>query len=170
MATVSTMHDGKGCPGCPVCGSIHTQRASIVVEERIRNAIATHWAAPPGARGPDGNWLRSGVIVWAGALAYATVVAERAWLVPIEWAGLLLGVIVTGLWADRRAARARGWVDPMRRAHEFACHARERDAIIDDAPFPSGASADAPDQAPREWLCLRCGHRFEPVPEPALLA
>jgi hypothetical protein len=151
--------------GCPSCGSVHTQRASAVVEDRIRNAIAKHWAQAPGACGPDGTWLRGAVIVWIGALLVTVFGADTAVLHPWEWAVLLCVALCGGAWADRRVARLRGWIDPMLRAHDIVQQARERDALLDEAQILTDPAAD--DFAHRheqEFVCLRCGHHFEPAP------
>jgi hypothetical protein len=164
MISRSAGHD------CPVCRSIHTQRASQVAEERIRNAIAEHWAQAPGARGPDGKWLRSGVLVWAGALVLASLGSGLDWLAPWQWAAVLAAVAGIGMQSDRHTARRRGWVDPMQRAHDIVQHARERDATLDDCHSTATGVPDYQLAEGPEFICLRCGHRFEPAPVEALTA
>ncbi|HET7202241.1 MAG TPA: hypothetical protein VFI92_02625 [Steroidobacteraceae bacterium] len=157
-------HDATGRYVCPVCGSSDTQPASAVVEDRIRNAIAAHWAKGPGPEGPDGRWLRSSVIAWVGMLAFALVTSSQHFIARWEWGALLLAALALGVWADRRAARRRGWIDPMQRAAAVVQRARTRDAMLDEAARGAGVLADTSAHSEHELICLQCGHRFEPAP------
>jgi hypothetical protein len=150
--------DGRSCPAC---GSPNTQQVSAVVEERIRNTIAAHWAKAPGPRGPDGRWLGKAIIVWAGALTLSLVTSTSHVIDAWAWAALLVAALLLGAWADRAAARQRGWIDPLRRAADVARQARERDAARPDAARVAGTALG--DEAERERICLHCGHRFVPA-------
>ncbi len=158
------LQDARNRYGCPACGSMNTQRASTAVEDRIRNAIAAHWAEPPGPRGPDGRWLRSVLVAWAGLLVFAFVTSSSHLVAGWEWAALLLAAVLLGVWLDRRAALRRGWVDPLQRTAELAQRARERDAAALAEPARRGRACteDDPSTGP-ERVCLHCGHRFEPA-------
>ena len=148
------------CP-CPRCGAASTRPAPETPDEaaiarfqlRIRAATSAAWEQGRAVRGPDGTLLWTGVLVWIGSVAYAWTSSAFASLGLATWA-LLLGVLVLGgTWADRRAARRRGWIDPMRRADEIASEvlARESAARLQS---PGGEV---------ERVCLQCGHRFEVV-------
>ena len=159
MPTESRRGAGDG-RSCPACGSPNTQQASAVAEERIRNTIAAHWAKAPGPRGPDGRWLGKAIIVWAGALTLALVTSTSHVIDAWAWGALLIAALVLGAWADRSAARQRGWIDPLRRAADVAQEARERDAVSPDA---GRGVRTAGDEAEPERVCLHCGHRFVPA-------
>ena len=160
MPTESRPGAGDG-RSCPACGSPNTQQASAVVEERIRNTIAAHWAKAPGPRGPDGRWLGKAIIVWAGALTLSLVTSTSHIIATWTWGALLIAALLLGAWADRGAARQRGWIDPLRRAADVARQARERDAAR--APTGHVAGAAVGDEAEPERVCLHCGHRFVPA-------
>jgi hypothetical protein len=143
---------------CPRCGAAGTCPAPESPDEaaiarfqlRIRALTSAAWEQGRAVRGPDGTLLWTGVLVWVGSLVYAWT-ASGASLGIAPWL-LLLGVLVMGgTWADRRAARARGWIDPMRRADEIA-----RDVLAREASAHGQASGS--DGA---RVCLQCGHRFE---------
>ena len=147
-------------PGpCPRCGSAKTRPAPETPDEaaiarfqlRIRALTTAAWEQGDSARGPDGTLLWTGVLVWVGSLVYAWTTTGAAAIAVAPWL-LLLGVLVLGgTWADRRAARARGWIDPMKRADEIA-----RDVLAREAAARLHASDSG-----GERVCLQCGHRFE---------
>ena len=154
--------DARGHYDCPACGSIRTQRASAADEDRIRNAIAAHWAEAPGPRGPDGRWLRRTLVVWVGMLAFALVTSTSHLVSRWQWAALLLAAVVLGVWSDRRAARSRGWIDPLQRTADLARRARELDAAQEASMRGGSVHADVGAHTERDRVCLQCGHRFEP--------
>ena len=133
----------------------------MVVEERIRNTIAAHWARAPGPRGPDGRWLGKAIIVWAGALTLALVTSTSHVIAVWAWGALLVAALLLGAGADRGAARQRGWIDPLRRAADVARQARERDATLASSGRVAGTAVG--DAAEPETVCLQCGHRFVPA-------
>jgi hypothetical protein len=139
---------------CPRCGAASTRPAPESPDEsaiarfqqRIRALTTAAWEQGDSVRGPDGTLLWTGVLVWVGSLVYAWTTTASLAIAP--WL-LLLGVLVVGgTWPDRRAARARGWVDPMKRADEIA-----RDVLAREAAARLHASGG-------ERVCLKCGHRF----------
>lgn len=145
---------------CPRCGAASTRPAPDTADEaaiarfqlRIHAATAAAWEQGRAVRGPDGTLLWTGALVWLGSLAYAWTTSAFAAFGIAHWA-LLLGVLVlAGAWADRRAARRRGWIDPMRRAREIAHEALAREAA---------ARRSTPVDGTR--VCLQCGQRFEAV-------
>ena len=144
---------------CPRCGATSTRPAPESPDEaaiarfqlRIRAATSAAWEQGRAVRGPDGTLLWTGAIVWLGSVAYAWTTSALGSVGIATWA-LLLGVLVLGgTWADRRAARRRGWIDPMKRADEIA-----RDVLAREAS--ARLQADGSDGA---RVCLQCGHRFE---------
>jgi hypothetical protein len=143
---------------CPRCGAASTRPAPESADEaaiarfqlRIRALTSAAWEQGQAVRGPDGTLLWTGVLVWVGSLAYAWTTSSTS-LSFAPWL-LLLGVLVLGgTWADRRAARARGWIDPMRRADEIARDVLAREAAARDQASGSDGAR----------VCLQCGHRFE---------
>jgi len=144
---------------CPRCGAASTRPAPESPDEaaiarfqlRIRALTSAAWEQGQAVRGPDGTLLWTGVLVWVGSVCYAWM-TSRAGAFEIAAGVLLLGVLVLGgTWADRRAARRRGWIDPMRRADEIA-----RDVLAREAS--ARRQSDGGDGA---LVCLQCGHRFE---------
>jgi hypothetical protein len=145
---------------CPRCGAAGTRRAPETADEaavarfqlRIRAATAAAWEQGRAVRGPDGTLLWTGALVWLGSVVYAWTTSTLASFGIVRWALLLGALVLAGTWADRRAARRRGWIDPMRRADEIA-----RDALAREASVRRGS------QDGESRVCLQCGHRFEPV-------
>ena len=142
---------------CPRCGAASARPAPEGPDEaaiarfqlRIRALTSAAWEQGQAVRGPDGTLLWTGVLVWAGFLAYTWTTSGVASFSISPWI-LLLGVLVVGgMWADRRAARQRGWIDPMRRADEIA-----RDVLAREASARRHGTGGA-------FVCLQCGHRFE---------
>jgi hypothetical protein len=146
---------------CPRCGAASTRPAPDTADEaaiarfqlRIHAATAAAWEQGRAVRGPDGTLMWTGALVWFGSVAYAWAMSTFASFGLARWA-LLLGLLVlAGAWADRRAARLRGWIDPMRRAREIALDVLAREASA-RRQSPGGDIAR---------VCLQCGQRFEPA-------
>jgi hypothetical protein len=144
---------------CPRCGAASTRRAPGSPDEaanarfqlRIRALTSAAWEQGSAVRGPDGTLLWTGVLVWVGAVFYAWTTSGAGSFDLAAWV-LLLGVLVLGgAWADRRTARRRGWIDPMKRADEIA-----RDVLAREAS--ARLQSNGGDAA---LVCLQCGHRFE---------
>lgn len=144
---------------CPRCGAASTRPAPDNPDEaaiarfqlRIRALTAAAWEQGDTVRGPDGTLLWTGVLVWVGSVVYAWTTSGTASLAIAPWLVLLAVLVLGGTWADRRAARARGWVDPMKRADEIARDVLAREAAARRHASDSGG----------ERVCLQCGHRFE---------
>ena len=154
---------------CPRCGAGSTRPAPENPDEaaiarfqlRIRAATSAAWEQGRAVRGPDGTLLWTGALIWVGIVAYAWMTSAFGSTGIGAWASLLGVLVLGGAWADRRAARRRGWIDPMRRADDIAREVLAREA---SARLQAGRG-----DSPR--VCLQCGQRFEAtdagVPSPA---
>ena len=142
---------------CPRCGGVRTRPAPEDADEaaiarfQLRIRAMTSAASEQGRSvpGPDGALLWSGVLVWIGAVVYMWMAGYGSTGIT-PWVLLLGGLVLGGAWADRRAARKRGWIDPMKRADEIARDVLSREAFM-------RANADTGDAR----VCLQCGHRFQ---------
>jgi hypothetical protein len=144
---------------CPRCGGASTRPAPESPDEaaiarfqlRIRALTSAAWEQGAAVRGPDGTLLWTGVLVWVGSVFYAWTTSAAGSFNLAAWV-LLLGVLALGgAWADRRTARRRGWIDPMKRGDEIA-----RDVLAREAS--ARLRSDGGEGA---LVCLQCGHRFE---------
>jgi hypothetical protein len=121
-------------------------------QDRIRALTTAAWEQAEPVRGPDGTLLWTSALVWVGLVSYSWATDAYASVGIVTWGVLLAVLLGAGAWGDRRAARKRGWIDPMTRAGDIA-----RDVLAHEAS--AKMSLRAGDGEMR--MCPRCGHRFE---------
>jgi predicted RNA-binding Zn-ribbon protein involved in translation (DUF1610 family) len=154
---------------CPRCGTASIacapeqgavdDAAMQRFQHRIRELTSAAWDHGQTVRGPDGTLLWTSLLVWVGLVSYSWTTGAYGSVGLVTWVILLAGLLGSGAWADRRAARKRGWVDPMTRAKDVASKVLAREA------FAARASRVARFGT---RLCPQCGHRFEvAVPDEA---
>ena len=151
---------------CPMCGSASIAAAPAHstgmsgaddaamkrFQHRIRVLTSDAWEQGQLVRGPDGTLLLTSLLVWVGLVSYSWATGAYASVGIVTWAVLFAVLVGAGAWGDRRAARQRGWVDPMTRAGNIA-----RDVLAREAS--ARRSFRAGDGETR--VCPQCGLRFE---------
>jgi hypothetical protein len=144
-ATIACAPDAAVMPGGDDAAMQRFQR-------RIRALTTAAWEQGQPARGPDGTLLWTSLLVWVGFVSYSWATGAYASVGIVTWLVLLAVLVGAGAWGDRRAARHRGWIDPMTRAGDIA-----RDVLAREAS--AKMSLRAGDGELR--VCPQCGHRFE---------
>lgn len=151
---------------CPRCGTASIacapEHAAVMpggddaamqrFQHRIRALTTAAWEQGQPVRGPDGTLLWTSLLVWVGFVSYSWATGAYASVGIVTWVVLLAVLVGAGAWGDRRAARKRGWIDPMTRAGDIA-----RDVLAREAS--AKMSLRAGDGELR--VCPQCGHRFE---------
>ena len=151
------------CPRCGAASIASTPEHAPVMpggddaamkrfQHRIRALTSAAWEQDQPVRGPDGTLLWTSLLIWVGLVSYSWATDAYASVGIVTWVVLLAVLLGSGAWGDRRAARHRGWVDPMTRAGDIA-----RDALAREAT--AKRSLRAGDAETR--VCPQCGHRFE---------